>query len=54
MKFISSIPELKDFKHDKELLSNPNCFLKILLKELNEHIGCEVKTIEEASKKLKY
>ena len=53
IKFISSIPELKDFKHDKELLSNPSYFFKILLKELNEYIGCEVKTFEEASKKLK-
>ena len=53
IKFISSIPELKDFKHDKELLSNPSYFLKILLKELNEYIGYEVKTLEEASKKLK-
>ena len=53
IKFISSIPELKNFKHDKELLSNPSYFLKILLKELNEYIGCEVKTFEEASKKLK-
>ena len=53
IKFISSIPELKDFKHDKELLSNPSYFFKILLKELNEYIGYEVKTLEEASKKLK-
>ena len=53
IKFIFSIPELKNFKHDKELLSNPSYFLKILLKELNEYIGCEVKTFEEASKKLK-
>lgn len=53
IKFISSISELKDFKQDKELLSNPSYFLKILLKQLNEYIGCEVKTFEEASKKLK-
>lgn len=53
IKFIFSVPELKNFKHDKELLSNPSYFLKILLKELNEYIGCEVKTFEEASKKLK-
>lgn len=53
IKFISSIPELKDFKQDKELLSNPSYFFKILLKELNEYIGYEVKTLEEASKKLK-
>ena len=53
IKFIFSIPELKNFKHDKELLSNPSYFFKILLKELNEYIGYEVKTLEEASKKLK-
>lgn len=53
IKFISSIPELKDFKQDKELLSNPSYFLKILLEELNGYIECEVETLEEASKKLK-
>ena len=53
IKFISLIPELKDFKQDRELLSNPSYFLKILLKELNSYIECEVKTLEEASKKLK-
>ena len=52
IKFMSSIPELKDFKQDRELLSNPSYFLKILLKELNSYIECEVKTLEEASKKL--
>ena len=54
IKFIYSIPELKNFNHDKELLSNPSYFLKILLKEINSYIGFEVKTLEEASKKLKY
>ena len=54
IKFIYSIPELKDFKDDKELLSNPSYFLRILLKELNSYIGYEIKTLEEASKKLKY
>ena len=53
IKFISSNPELKNFKNDKELLSNPSYLLKILLKNLSEYIGCEVKTLEEASKKIK-
>ena len=52
LKFITSIPEIKDFKKDVELLTNPSYILKVLLEELNNYFGCEIKTIKEASKKL--
>lgn len=52
IEFVSSIPKLKDFKNNKELLSNPSYFLKILLDIINEYLGYEVKSFAEASKKL--
>ena len=50
--FISTIDEIKDFVEDTELLINPSYVLKVLLDELNKYMGIEVKTMEEASKKL--
>ena len=50
--FIKTIPEIKDFRQDKDLLVNPSYVLKILLERLNNYFGFEIKTIEEASKKL--
>ena len=50
--FINSIPEIKNFRKDKELLSNPSYVMRILLNNLNEYLGYEVKSFEEASKKL--
>lgn len=52
LNFINSIPEIKDFRKDKELLNNPSYIIKILLERLNSYLGYEVKTFGEASKKL--
>ena len=52
LNFLNSIPEIKDFRKDKELLSNPSYVMRILLNNLNEYLGYEVKSFEEASKKL--
>lgn len=52
LNFISSIPEIKEFRKDDDLLINPSYILKVLLRELNSYLGCEIKTLEEASKKL--
>ena len=52
LKFINSIPEIKDFRKDKELLSNPSYVIRTLVHKLNSYLGHEVKTFGEASKKL--
>ena len=50
--FINSISEIKDFRKDEDLLVNPSYVLKILSRELNDYFGYEIKTFQEASKKL--
>ena len=52
LNFLNSIPEIKDFRKDKELLSNPSYIIRTLLERLNSYLGHEVKTFGEASKKL--
>lgn len=52
LNFINSIPEICNFRKDNDLLVNPSYILKILSGELNNYFGYEIKTFEEASKKL--
>lgn len=52
LEFIKTIPEIKDFNLDSDLLTNPSYVLSVLLNKLNEYFGYEIKNIKEASKKL--
>lgn len=54
IKFLKTLPETKNFETDKELMLNPSYILQILQTKLSEYFGCEIKTVAEASKKLKY
>ena len=54
IKFLRTIPEIKDFETDKDLMKNPSIIVQILQTKLNEYFGYEIKTVAEASKKLTY
>lgn len=52
LEFMKTIPEIRDFNLDSNLLINPSYVLNVLLNKLNEYFGYEIKNIKEASKKL--
>ena len=54
IKFLKTIPETKNFEKDIDLMMNPSIIFQILQTKLNEYFDCEIKTVAEASKKLKY
>ncbi len=54
IKFLRTLPDMKNFETDKELMENPSIILQSLQTKLSEYFGYEIKTVAEASKKLKY
>ena len=54
IKFLRTLPDMKNFETDINITENPSVILQILQTKLNEYFGCEIKTVAEASKKLKY